>query len=256
MKMHLTRQEQQFLFKTMPTERVNQLLTANDFNAVLLIQEFLNDKHGYNLREDGIWGPVTEHSLYTVAVGGTKSKNVSRPTSVTITKRSGKKIGGIIVPNRPSWTNKLPTTGAASMNRYYGRPGTNLVRMTFPYKMYYAGKRVKTTRVNKKCLPWFMGVFEDLKKEYDQATLDRLKLSVYSGLVNIRPIRGGKIPSAHSWGGVIDMAAGSNRMHQNHKTALFAKSKYQKFWDIVYANGGVSLGLSADFDYMHWGFHR
>jgi hypothetical protein len=253
MKMKLTVQEQKFLFKSMDVGRVNQLLNADDFNAILLIQEFLNDRYGYNLKEDGAWGPNTEHALYAVSTTGKKR---TPPRTYNGNNSNGQKMGVITIPNRPSWTSTLPTTGAAAMNKFYGKPGTNLVRLTFPYKMYYAGKRCRTTRVNKRCLPWFMNIFNEIKKEYDQETIDRLKLSDYSGLVNIRPIRGGTRPSSHSWGAVIDMNATDNRMHQNHHTARFAKAEYQRFWDIVYAAGGVSLGLTSDFDFMHFGFYR
>lgn len=213
---------------------------GTNYNRILarFIQTTINNNSKTKVKVDGYWGPVSDANLHRIVYGKFPSR---KPKPVK---------GKLIIPKRPSWTKELPRT-TAEKTRYYGKPGTNFVRMYFPAITYYAGNRVRTTRVNKKCKAMFEHKNEMLLAHFGQTELDRLKLSDYSGLANVRKVRGGRAWSSHSWACAEDTNATDNRMSMTATNARFAKPEYQAYWDIVYKSGAKSLGLEAGFDWMH-----
>jgi hypothetical protein len=209
------------------------------------IQTMINEHTGKKvLVVDSAFGPATDAALHKLVYG--------------VYPKKPKKTNGSIItkPARPEWTKHLPR-GTVQKKKYFGNPGDNLVRMTFPYKMYYAGKLVKTTRVNIQAKDRFEAVFKKLLAHYGQAELDRLRISDYGGLVNIRRIRGGTAWSSHAFGAAIDLGAAYNRMGQHADTALFASSTdYQAMFNIFYSEGFISLGLEHGYDFMHLSLER
>ena len=59
---------------------------------------------------------------------------------------------------------------------------------------------------------------------------------------------------SNSWGGACDLDPDRNQMKWGRDKAFFARPEYVPFWKIVEAEGGVSLGRSRNFDWMHFQF--
>lgn len=60
-----------------------------------------------------------------------------------------------------------------------------------------------------------------------------LRLDVYGGCFNNRPIRGGSRPSLHAWGIAIDMDPERNTLYMSAPEAVFSGPEYDAFWSIV-----------------------
>lgn len=100
----------------------------------------------------------------------------------------------------------------ANVRQFYGEPGDegNLVSITFPYPMFYGGKRVLTTRCHYKIAPALLRV---LKLIGDKFTGDRSIMEEaedYGGCFNFRTKRGASSWSLHAYGAAIDLDADDN----------------------------------------------
>ena len=69
-------------------------------------------------------------------------------------------------------------------------------------------------------------------------------------------MRGGSSWSMHSWGIAVDIDPDRNQLNMNRKEATLAKPVYDKFWQFVYDEGAISLGIERDYDWMHFQFAR
>lgn len=83
-----------------------------------------------------------------------------------------------------------------------------------------------------------------------------LRLDVYGGCFNNRPIRGGSRPSLHAWGIAIDMDPERNTLYMSTPEAVFSGPEYDAFWSIVEKEGAFSLGRERNYDWMHFQFAR
>jgi hypothetical protein len=54
----------------------------------------------------------------------------------------------------------------------------------------------------------------------------------------------------------VDIDPERNSLHMNAKQATLSKSAYDKFWEIVYDEGAISLGKEKNYDWMHLQFSR
>lgn len=119
-----------------------------------------------------------------------------------------------------------PHDDPASLAKFYGRPGTNevssqLVPVVPPFKMYYEGKPIKAITFHRKAASALMAALQSIWEHYghDQATLDKLGISNYSGSFNPRLIRGSSTRwSNHAYGAAIDINAEKNGFGTGHGT--------------------------------------
>jgi hypothetical protein len=65
-------------------------------------------------------------------------------------------------------------------------------------------------------------------------------------------MRSGSKWSIHSWGAAVDLDPDRNTLGMNKNQASFAKAEYADFWSIVQSEGWVSLGITKNFDWMHF----
>lgn len=122
----------------------------------------------------------------------------------------------------PRWPNDDP----ASLAAFYGdpatgEPGKQLVPVVPPFKMYYGTQPVTRIMFHKKAAPALLAALTDIWEHYgrDQATLDQLRISSYSGAYNPRLIRGSKDRwSNHAYGAAIDFDAEHNGFNTGHGT--------------------------------------
>jgi hypothetical protein len=111
---------------------------------------------------------------------------------------------------------------------FFGKPGTNLVPITPPFQMFYAGHPIKTITVNKMIATALLSVFTEIldKCGHDQAKVDAIGASSFGGCYNYRPIRGSSNLSNHAFGAAIDInpenlpLGSSKKMHPIISTAF------------------------------------
>ncbi|MGY3392924.1 hypothetical protein ACVWW6_005515 [Bradyrhizobium sp. USDA 3311] len=130
----------------------------------------------------------------------------------------------------PRWPHDDP----ASLAAYYGdpetgAPGKQLVPVAPPFTMYYAGKAVPHIMFHRKAAPALTAALDDIWRACgrNQATVDRLRISAFSGAYNPRYVRGyepgnpeGRTPrwSNHAYGAAIDFDADHNGFNTGHGT--------------------------------------
>lgn len=131
---------------------------------------------------DGIWGP--------------KSKAAVREHLLKL----------VPVPN--PW----PASDTYSLANFYGAPGDerNLVTIEFPYPMFYGGKRVTHTRVNRRCAASLLKVLRAIRDRLGDRPDVIEDHEDYGGVYNFRVKRGGSTYSLHAYGAAIDLDADDN----------------------------------------------
>ena len=212
---------------------------------VTYAQKLINLHSGVKpIKVDGYFGPMTDARMAALVGTKVETKRAAR----TNNKAYGSQI---IKPKRPEWTKDLPRHDTAALTEYFGKPGTNLVRMTFPYPMFYGKQKVKTTMVNAKAKPHFEKLFNLIMERYTQDEIVELGLDQYSGCFNHRPVRGGKRLSTHAFAISMDIDAANNRFRTPFAQARFSAIEYQEYWNCVYEAGFKALALEAGFDAMH-----
>lgn len=203
-------------------DSVQESFNLSKIQTVLEIQRLLNTNHNLDLIEDGIAGSSTLNAI--------------------------KWLG---VPERDG----LPRSNNAELIAYYGQPGTQLTKITVPYKMQLAWS-LDTTITRFSCHPKIKEsleqVFEGILDHYGNDEIQRNGLSLFGGCYSKRRIRGGNRWSEHAFSCAVDLDPAHNRLRWDHTKARFAQPEYEAFWQIVEASGARSLGREKDFDWMHF----
>ena len=141
------------------------------------------------------------------------------------------------------------------MVAFYGEVGQNMTQIVLPYQMKLAwdeGVIVKKMSCNEKCAESLHTIFEKTLKIYGQKDIQKLRLDLFGGCVNVRRMRGGSSWSIHSWGAAVDLDPDNNLLKWGKDKASFAKKEYNDFWKIVENEGWTSLGRARNFDWMHF----
>lgn len=144
--------------------------------------------------------------------------------------------------------------------KFYGDPrgphgvnetwfANNVIRVTPPFKMTYAGKPIKTISFHKKCAPALQAALQAIWEACgkDQKKIDAAGLSEYGGSFNYRLIRGSSAISNHSFAIAIDIAPTGNALGVTKgKMPAFA---VKAFKDQGFKWGGDYKGRK---DWMHF----
>jgi hypothetical protein len=151
--------------------------------------------------------------------------------------------------------NKWPKQNYQSMVEFYGPVGENQTRLELPYNLKLAWDTsavVRRITCNEKVCKSLYRIFEQTLKTYGLKEIQRLRLDLFGGCLNVRKMRGGSSWSIHSWGAAIDLDPDRNTLRMTSKQASFAKTEYRDFWKIVESEGWVSLGREKNYDWMHF----
>jgi len=155
----------------------------------------------------------------------------------------------------PANASNWPKAYTSAFDSFYGPVGdSNLVRITFPYQMKLAWapySKVTSTLVHKKVAESAVRVLEKVLAHYGETKIAELKLNVFGGCYNKRPIRGGTKWSMHSWGVAFDFDPSRNQLKWGSDKASFAGPQYDAWWQFWEDEGWTSLGRERNFDWMH-----
>lgn len=142
---------------------------------------------------------------------------------------------------------------------FFGEPGANIVQATMPFALRIAWEptqRVTKISCNKKCVEAFQHVWERTLAHYGEDELRRLRLDMYGGCFNKRKMRGGTSWSIHSYGAAWDVDPDRNQLKWGRDKAELDGDEYAAFWAIVRQEGGISLGKTHNYDWMHFQFTK
>lgn len=180
--------------------------------------------------------------------------------------------GGKPVAEVEKWRDKpdtLPVAGATAVHQkwprqrdvpsFYGAPGdaSKQVMLDLPFPMRIAWDPEKTVHrfsCHVKCKDAFFNIWKNALDHYGYEAIQKLRLDMYGGTLNVRKMRGGSNWSMHSWGIAEDVDPERNQLKFKRATATLDDAPYEAFWKIVYAEGGLGLGRERDYDWMHFQF--
>ena len=210
-------------------------------------QEFLLST-GYKVPfVDGAFGPATEKETIKFQL-----KSGLKPDGVV-----GAKTWNFVttVSNNTPLSQKWPKQDYNSMVNFYGPVGENMTRLDVPYKLKLAWAPQTTLSkitCHQKVAKSLYTIFENTLKTYGEKEIQRLRLDVFGGCLNVRRMRGGSAWSIHSWGAACDVDPDNNQLKWSSPKATLSRKEYNDFWNIVQAEGWTSLGKARNFDYMHF----
>jgi lysozyme family protein/peptidoglycan hydrolase-like protein with peptidoglycan-binding domain len=193
---------------------------------------------------DGIVGPQTQYafSVYAARRRGDK-------TAETWRDEEEKKPPIIPPPQKASnWPRQSGTIP------FYGEVGQNQTKLDFPYPMRLAwdtATNVKSTSCHEKVHDAALRVLTRVRDHYGPDKVRELGLDLFGGCLNVRRMRGGTAWSMHSWGIAFDFDPDHNQLKWGRDRAEFARSEYEKWFELWEEEGAISLGRSRNFDWMH-----
>lgn len=171
---------------------------------------------------DGRWGPASRGALRSYLQG--------------------------IAPRVNPW----PRTDRASLEAFYGKPGdeSNLTSFTFPYPMYYMGKRVLTSRCHYLVKDSLLRILGRVGDRFGHLPGVMEEAQDYGGIYNNRLMRGATSTlSTHAWGIAIDLDADDNYLKAHWPTV--ADMPLEIIVEFV-REGWYSIGASEERDAMHF----
>ena len=211
---------------------------------------------------DGLYGPKTAaavrmfqrlHRLNVDGIVGPKTYSELLSPSSTTELRDRPNIINNPQPNEAhqSWPFQK------DVESYYGNVEEipkKLVRITPPYKLWYAGNmnlEIKSFQIHEKVAPSVDRVLKRVLSEYGEQRIKDLNLDVFGGSYVKRQMRGSNRWSMHAYGIAIDWDPVNNQLRWDHTKAKFAGSDYRVWFSLWREEGWVGLGPSKDFDWMH-----
>ncbi|KZM49053.1 M15 family metallopeptidase, partial [Labrenzia sp. OB1] len=110
---------------------------------------------------------------------------------------------------------------------------------------------VRTITLHSKVAASAERAFHKIRGLYSDRQIKDLGLDLFGGSLNVRRMRGGSRYSMHSWGIAIDFDPERNRLSWKRPQARLSLDDAIPFWRAWEAEGWVSLGRAANFDWMH-----
>jgi len=190
---------------------------------------------GYDIGQiDGYWGQITDSVFDDIMDAQNQKSKFIRPDDMALT----------------GW----PSATTDALINFYGKPGTGHGKVNSPYPLKLAwdtNTTINRFTAHSKIVTSVETILGNVLSHYGIDEIKRLKLDMWGGCFNNRKMRGGSRLSTHAFACAIDWNPAENRLRQNSKTAVFARPEYDKWWEFWEAEGGLSLGRSKDFDWMH-----
>jgi hypothetical protein len=225
--------------------RVGEALTGNPAKLklglwpdarirVAVEQIMMRDLGFYTGAVDGISGPATQAGLE------------KWQDHLTFHVDSPNPAAG--VPKAVVWPRQ------AEVERFFGKPGENQVRLKTPYPLYLdwaLSEKLSGFQCHEKIHDAALRVLKRVLEHYGEAKIHELGLDQFGGCLNVRKMRNGSAWSMHAWGIAIDWDADRNQLRETSRTARMARPEYAPFLDLWEEEGFISLGRARNFDWMH-----
>lgn len=222
-------------------------------------QKLLKALNLYRGAIDGLFGPMsikavkqfqTMHGLKPDGIIGTNTRNQLNAQLVTIDDRVAHNPKVEVDP-KSVW----PRERSADLMKFYGKPGTNQVRIQTPYPMVLAWDKKKTISAimcHTLVADSLSRVLENVADIYTEKEIAKHGFNLFGGCLNVRKIRGGTRWSTHAWGIAVDFDPARNGLRTKWKDAYFSKPECADFVSAFQNEGWYSLGYSRDYDAMHF----
>lgn len=225
-----------------------RVLRKGDFGEEVKQWQLFLQSAGYRIPVvDGAFGPLTERETLKF-----QTANGLKPDGIV-----GEKTWAFIttVSDNTPLSKRWPKQDYTSMVNFYGPVGENQTSLDLPYKLKLAwnlNTSLSKVTCHQKVVRSLHTIFEKTLKTYGEKEIQRLRLDVFGGCLNVRKKRGGSSWSIHSWGAAVDLDPDNNRLRWGKDRASFAKKEYDEFWKIVESEGWTSLGRERNYDWMHF----
>lgn len=208
--------------------------------AVAFIQKLAQEKGIETGEIDGYWGPQTEFAFESLLqiIREDKEPDVWRPED-------------IVDQNPNNWPRQSPES---KLIQYYGNVGEHQTRINLPYPHKLSWKTnqiVNSFQCHEKVHDSLHRVLSRVLDSYGIEEIQRSRLDLWGGCLNVRKKRGGVSYSMHSWGIAIDYDPIRNKLKWGRDRVAFAKPEYESWWRLWEEEGWVSLGRTRNFDWMH-----
>jgi hypothetical protein len=226
---------------------MNKVIKKGSFGEEVKQWQLFLQTAGYKIPfADGAFGPITEReTLKFQSANGLKADGVVGPKTWAFVTR--------VSTNTPL-SQRWPKQDYTSMVNFYGPVGENMTSLELPYIMKLAWDRntiVRKITCHQKVAKSLYTILENIKKIYGDKEIERLRLDLFGGCLNVRRMRGGSAYSTHSWGCAIDLDPDRNQLRWGKDRASFGRTEYKEFLDCFEAEGWVSLGRARNMDFMH-----
>jgi hypothetical protein len=188
---------------------------------------------------DGFWGPQTEFAYDSLSHLGEHGRLPEPWRDIEPADEN---------PN--AW----PRQSEDQLIRYFGEVGKNQTRIQLPFTHRLSwDKKVRINRFSchEKVHDSLERVLTRVLDHYGLERIIELRLDLWGGCLNVRRMRGGTKWSMHSWGIALDYDPERNQLKWGRDRAAFARPEYDRWWSFWEEEGWVSLGRSANFDWMH-----
>lgn len=146
--------------------------------------------------------------------------------------------------------NPWPLSNQDALRRFYGRAGdeSQLVMIDFPYPMFFGGKRVNRTRVNRRCADSLVRVLQSIRAMMPQHPHIVDEAEDFGGVYNFRNKRGAMTLSVHAYGAAIDLDADDNTFRDSWPMRA---DMPLEIMEAFAREGWLSAGAFWGYDAMH-----
>lgn len=208
--------------------------------AVAFVQLLAKEHDIETGKVDGYWGPQTDHAfgvLVQILVEG-REPEIWRPEDLPDVNPNG-------------WPSQAPQE---KLFQYYGGVGENQTSVELPYPHRLSWNKAAVVRrfqCHERVHDTLQRVLTRVLNHYGMEGIQRLRLDLWGGCLNVRAMRGGTSYSLHSWGIAVDYDPERNQLEWGRDRAHFARPEYDAWWRLWEEEGWVSLGRQRNFDWMH-----
>lgn len=157
----------------------------------------------------------------------------------------------------PAPASKWPKQSGVSA--FFGAINSGQAMLELPFPMRIAWEPEKTVSrfsCHAKVRDPLRRIFTGALERYGHERLKQLRLDLFGGCLNPRKMRGGSAWSMHSWGIAVDVDPDRNQLTWGRDLASLDDPAYDAWWELVEAEGAVSLGRAINRDWMHFQFAR
>ena len=189
---------------------------------------------------DGLWGPQTQFAFESLQhlIEHGEPPPTWRPEDLPDENPNG-------------WPRQTPEE---ELIQFYGEVNTSQVSVELPYPHRLSWDKsqiVNRFTCHEKVRESLRRILDRVLDHYGLDEIQRLRLDLWGGCLNVRKMRGGQRYSLHSWGIAVDYDPDHNRLNWGRDRAAFAGPEYASWWQFWEEEGWTSLGRARNFDWMH-----